>query len=163
MRLGNDYFNAYVMNTQTSAMSQYNNYAFNAFASFNNTTFGSFGNNIYELTGPDDAGTQIDALLRTGMTDFGDSRYKRIHGAYMGYTSDGTVVLRVTTTDSGDKKTYWYRSIAQTANSSRELRIPVGKGLQSRYWQFELINETGADFEIDVLELVPVMLDRRIS
>jgi hypothetical protein len=40
--------------------------------------------------------------------------------------------------------------------------VEVGQGLRSRYWQFELTNVDGGDFELDVLELYPLFLGRRV-
>jgi hypothetical protein len=40
--------------------------------------------------------------------------------------------------------------------------VVPGKGLESRYFQMELANVNGADFEIDRLDLVPINLSRMI-
>jgi hypothetical protein len=40
--------------------------------------------------------------------------------------------------------------------------VKIGKGLRSRYWQFELVNIDGADFDLDTIEFHPVLLTRRV-
>jgi hypothetical protein len=37
----------------------------------------------------------------------------------------------------------------------------MGKGLRSRYFAFELVS-TGQDFDLDTLEFIPLVADRRV-
>ena len=46
-------------------------------------------NGIYVLTGDDSAGTDIDALIKTGLIDFGTSLEKQIPYAYIGLSKSG--------------------------------------------------------------------------
>jgi hypothetical protein len=39
--------------------------------------------------------------------------------------------------------------------------VKMGRGVKSRYWQFTISNVDGADFEIDELVLLPIILKRR--
>jgi hypothetical protein len=43
-----------------------------------------------------------------------------------------------------------------------EQRVDIGRGLRSNYWNFELMNREGADFEIDTIKFMPIVLERRI-
>jgi hypothetical protein len=67
----------------------------------------------------------------------------------------GDYVLRVLTRDG---KTYNYRV---TAADGRSVKINMGKGLRSRYFAFELVS-TGQDFDLDTLEFIPLVADRRV-
>jgi len=71
-------------------------------------------------------------------------------------------VLRVKAVSGGELREHWFTATERTANAPREQVIQLGRGIRSRYWQFELANKDGADFEIDKLELYPVYLNRRV-
>ena len=80
----------------------------------------------------------------------------------MGYTSTGKLVLKVRSVDEGKMTEKWYSATPRVADAPREKVMQPGRGLRSRYWQFELANVDGADFVIDHLELYPVILGRRV-
>ena len=44
-----------------------------------------------------------------------------------------------------------------------ESRVKPGKGYKSVYWQFELVNRNGADFEEKDMTVFPIILQRRIK
>lgn len=154
-------YTAWVVNTESLGISEYSNYPFNSFARLGNTYLGATELGIYALEGDDDAGTSIDSVIRTGLLDFGKGVKKRIPSAYLGYTADGRLILKLSVTDSGDKKEYWYE-LDQSRNAPVVERIKSGKGLKSVYWQFEIINADGIDFELDMVKLYTVLLDRRV-
>jgi len=85
-----------------------------------------------------------------------------VHNGYIGYTSTGRLMLKVRTVSGGELKEQWYEAQELQAQAPREQMLRIGRGLRSRYWQFELVNVDGADFEIDNLELHPVYLNRRV-
>jgi hypothetical protein len=64
--------------------------------------------------------------------------------------------------DNGQLHEHWFKALDLTADTPREQRVLFALGLRSRYWQFELVNVDGADFEIDELELHPLVLTRRV-
>ena len=148
------------MNTERQALTQYSNYAFNSFAKFNGVFLGASDAGVFELNGADDAGTGISAIARTGTTTFGTSHQKRVDRAYIGYRADGELRLRVITNETvAHDYAVNYRAISGIHGA----RVPIGKGLKSRYWQFELQNVGGADFEVDEIEIKPIVLRRRIG
>lgn len=161
IRLPDAEYVAWVVNSENLALSRYSGYAFNSMSAFRNTYLGATDTGIYELEGDDDAGTDIDARIRTGLMEFGSSRKKAMPAAYLGYTADGSLGLKVTTTDGGTRTETWYK-LTVTKDAPDTARIPVGKGLKARYWGFELVNVDSADFEVDHLHLYPVVLTRRI-
>jgi hypothetical protein len=158
-----DVYDAWVLNTQTAAAYQYSNFNFNSFAEFEGKYYGCAETGIYLLEGDDDAGTAISSSLRTGMTNLGTGLQKRITSAYLGYRSDGQMVLKVVSVnEAGQKIEWWYEQVDQDAPAMRSGRIKVGRGLKSVYWAFEISNKDGADFELDVVELYPMVLERRL-
>lgn len=165
-----DDFEGWVLNTrpkgdeQLRGFTTYQDFPFTSFANFNGKQYGASAEGIFELTGNTDDGDPIPAWVRTALFDLESRRDKRMQTMYVGYTSDKRLVAKMITTNGGEKVETWYTMRAiQKAESTREARIEVGKGLHSVYWGFELHNEDGADFTLDVVALWPVYLDRRIT
>lgn len=163
IQVDNGVYTAWVCHTATRAFTQYENYPFNSFAEFDGVYMGCAPDGIYELTGDTDDGDPIQSRIRTALDNMGTGRQKRMPAMYLGYTSTGTVVLKViTTSDAGDKEENWYELAEQPAKATREGRIKVGRGLKSVYWGFELCAKDGAKFSLEDVQLFPMVLDRRI-
>ena len=157
-------YTAYVINTESKAVTQYGNYPFNSFAKLGGRYFGMTPDGIRELEGPDDAGSPIAARFRLAMSSLGTGQMKRMIAAYLGYTSTGELRLKtITVAEDGVKQANHYRLHAQTATSPREARIQIGQGLRSVYWGFEVEAIDGAAFMIDVLDLHPIVVEQRIQ
>jgi hypothetical protein len=73
------------------------------------------------------------------------------------------LLLKTFTTDGGQKIERWYELTDRTADATREARVKFGKGVKARYWQFEVRNIEGSDFSIDQLQVLPLMLSRRVK
>lgn len=147
------------MHTETQALTRYTNYPFNSFARFNGVYLGAKDDGIFALSGANDAGAMIQAAARVGITDFGTSHLKRVDRVYVGYKTNGDMILRVTTED---KTVRDYRMHGLGLFGSHTNIVKFGRGMEARYWQFELRNENGADFELDAMELKPFVLKRRL-
>jgi hypothetical protein len=157
-----DAFTGVIVNTRTFANTEYTGYNFNSICRFMGDYYGAKIDGIYKLTGTDDDGTSISASVMTGLTDFGaKNRYKGLPESFLGLRNDGSMVMKVTTKDrvSGDKKEHWYQ-ITDTSAAIRNVRSKFGKGARAVYWQFELVNNAGADFDLDFVEVYPVILSR---
>lgn len=162
-RLSDDVVTGVVMNTEgEKPLSLYDNYAFNSMCRVGDHYLGARDEGLYLLDGQTDDGDPINAALRTMMIDFGSPRQKRVRSAYLGYTATGKLLLRVRSVDNGALEEQWYEAQELQAQAPRESMIRIGRGLRSRYWQFELVNVNGSDFELDTLELHPVYLNRRV-
>lgn len=164
LRFGGNIYTGWVVNTATKAVSTYTNYPFNSFAVVGHTAFGAADDGLHVLTGDTDNGEQINAAIRTVLSNLGTGRKKRVPDVYLGYTSTGMLVMKVITAEKsdGERTEDWYKLTEQPAGTMREGRIKPGKGLSSVYWAFELVNAGGADFEIDKLDLYPIILERRV-
>lgn len=161
LNFGDTSYVAYIMNAETGALSQYQNYPFNSIANFNGKTYAAAEAGLYEITGDTDAGDDIQAWIRYGLTDFGSDALKRMRSAAIGITSDNQMVLKALYVDGGKKRESWYLLKPQTADSFREGVVEIGQGLMSRYWGFEIHNIEGGDFTLDGIKLYPVVLTRR--
>lgn len=153
---------AWAMNTATRGMTRFTNYPFNSFMTVGDKTYGIAENGRYLLGGSTDAGEPINASIRLGMSSFGSMKLKRIPEAYLGYTADGQMQLKViyASLTDGLREAYVYTLHPQVAGSQREGRIKIGRGLKSVYFDFELVNVDGADFSLDVVTVRPLILDR---
>lgn len=162
---GQDTYTAWVMTPETKALRSYSNWPFNSYAQLDGMALAAGPLGVYRLGGKTDAGAAIMARVRSGLLNFGSMRLKRIDRAYLGYTSSGTLCLRVCAlSETGDKTEYTYKMIAQPSVAPVEGRIPVGRGPRSVYWSFEICNDaTGSDFELHDISVLPMVLTGRIT
>lgn len=151
---------ATVMHTETGALSHYTNFPFNSMCAFNGAYLGASAEGLFVLTGDTDNTTLIQAAARTGITDFGTSFLKRIDRCYVGYRTNGDLVVRVFT-DEVNIRDYLITQYGKAGLHGNHTRI--GKGLAARYWQFEIRNQNGAQFQLNAFELKPTHLRRRIG
>lgn len=159
---GNEYA-GWVLNTATRAPSEYRGFHFDSLVTWQGRTFGAGTGGIFELGGDTDDGDPIQAFIRTGLSDFGTGKLKRLPDLYLGYAGSGDVVLKVIhTSETGEKTEDWYRMDAKTAGAVREGRVQIGRGIKTRYAQFELCNTAGAAIEFADVRLRPLILDRRV-
>ena len=152
---------AIVLNTQTGALSQFCNFHFNSFANFNGVCLAASDDGLFTLTGDTDNGVAIPAAARIGLTDFGTSYSKRIDRCYVGYRADGDMILRVVT-DETQQRDYLLPAYSGAMNLHGN-HVKIGRGTQARYWQFELRNIAGSNFQLNAMELKPTKLRRRIG
>lgn len=162
IRVGDEVIQGWVLSTTDRAFSEYQNFPFNSLMEADGRFFAVAEDGLYELTGDTDEGEPIEALLRTGLLDMGTHFLKDAKSAYIGYTSDGKLVLKVTTVQHGVKEQWWYELKQGEAQSARGGRFTIGRGPRSRYWQFELVNMEGADFNVDEVHIMYSILNRRI-
>ena len=152
------------MNALTHGITEYTNYNFNALANFKGVLFGTNETGLFRLEGDNDDGAMIDAYGRLPMARIANGKQARVDCAYIGYRSNGTLQLKATISDpAGDKVSYVYDLVEQPARTTRSGRIKLGRGMKSAYYGFELINTNGSDFAVDILEIHPLSLDRRIQ
>lgn len=164
LRLGDGEYVGWVLNTATRAATEYTNYPFTSMDGWRGRYFGTLDTGLYELDGDDDDGDPIEASVRTGLMNMGTQRMKRLPSAYIGVKSSGGLALKVVTTEpDGAKVQDWYELTPRASSSAHHQgRIKLGRGLKSVYWSLELVNQAGADFQLDVIELFPMFLDRRL-
>jgi hypothetical protein len=144
-------------------ISEYDNFTFNSMTQFKDKFYGTTDAGLYMMGADTDDSAPITAELSSLMLDLGSSRMKRIRSAYLGYTASNQLVLKVRAVSDGQLSEHWYKARpVAIADAPREGYVRVGQGLRSRYWQFELTNVGGGDFEIDQLELYPLFLNRRV-
>lgn len=164
IRLGENVWLAWVVNTDSRAAWTYENYPFNSFAEFNGRYYGIADDGVHLLSGDDDAGADINARVRLGLNNLGTGKMKRMPSAYIALRTTGEMLLKViTTSPAGEKVENWYRLEHRSAAATRETRVKIGRGIKSVEYDFELVNIDGADFDLADFALYPMVLDRRIG
>lgn len=154
---------AWVLNTESKGLSRYTRYPYNSFAKLGDAYYGAASDGLYRLDGDTDAGVPITARLRLGLYDLGTRKLKRLPEAYLGYSSTGTLLLRVISIEqvTGEKQAAIYQLKPRQAANTRENRFTIGRGIKSVDWDFEIENVNGADFDLTSIEFRPLVLDRR--
>lgn len=160
--LGGEAYQGWAVRTDTLAATEYQQFPFNSMCRLENQYFGASEDGFFLLDGDTDDGQPIQARILTGELDFSTAEMKRIDRAYLGYTTSGDMVLKVIATHAGKKTEYWYRAPMLVRHEPTETRVPIGRGIVSRYLQFELCNVDGADFELDRMDLEVLNLTRRV-
>jgi hypothetical protein len=156
---GRETYSGWVVNAHNFAVTEYTNYEFNSFAKIGGNYFAAGPNGLYQLHSADaDDGVDIDAVLRTGKLNVGDGHQSRVEHAYLGVQSDGQLLLKTVT---GDEKVRWYKS-GTPKTGLDNIRIKLGRGVKSAYWQFEIANIDGQDLEVENMQFFPVILSRRV-
>src|SRR5574337_282954 len=162
IRLGDDVYTGWALNTEDGAVSEFQRYEFNSFCQLQGEYYAAGTDGIYRIGGASDAGEAIVGYLKTGLLDFGSSMQKRMDSAWLAIATDGTVRLKVVTTDGGEAAETWYQVASKDEGAVAEnLRLKIGKGLKSRHWQFELVVEDASEFELEEMQFVPMILSRR--
>lgn len=160
----NDALVAYAVNVNTGAVTTYDNFNINSFARLDGKFYGMTDAGLVELTGDTDNGVAIDATIKLGTSELSTDTVavdtlKRLPTIYLGVNTAGDMALSVT----ANGLTNTYTLAAATSASLHTGRLLLGKGVASRYWDFELTNVAGADFTLDSITLYPVALGRRIT
>ncbi len=161
--LGDAVYGAWVMNAKNlSGTTRYTNYAYNSFATMGGTVLGAKDDGIYSLEASTEDGENIDALVRTGLSDFRKSQKKSIPELFLGTTGGGKLVLKAVTSDGSTKTEAWYEVRASDTRVDGNARAKIGRGLRGAYWQFELLSVDGSELNIDNIEFTPALLQRRL-
>lgn len=148
------------VNLLTLSVTQYCNYDFNSFCRIGDKDYGASDSGIFELTGNDDAGADIDAFFELAISDFGISNVKRLRSVYVGYEAKDD--LLVTIKDNEDNaREYTLSYIDSSYDRQTGGKVSIGRDGLGRYWGFRIDNTNGCYFAIDSIELLAVILERK--
>jgi len=163
LNIGGEVFTGWVLNTDTLAPSEYQfaDRQFNSACKHGSKYLMAAEDGIYEFT--EETGVEsVMTYIKTGKTDFGSDLKKRIVNSYIVYSASGNMVLKVTTSEYGQLQTRNYKMVPPGNSETTDVRrFDLGRGIKSRYWQFELVGD-GVDCDIDEIGMLPVVLSRRI-
>lgn len=157
------------LNMELSAqrISQYLNYNFNSFCKFGDAYLGAGADGIMVLDddggldnagGPGDA-TEIYSFFELSTSDFGSDHQKRLRSIYLGGETDGDLKVSIKNDDRNERLSEV--NVAYTQNYQHSIKVPVSRSGKGRYWMLKLENVDGADFSIDTIAVVPIILNRK--
>ena len=153
-------YRTWTLNLRRGALTEYDSFAFNSYTVFNGVVLAAGPAGVFSLgTQSTDAGTAITARVTTGQDAFGSSVHKRVPRLYTGYDTDGDMLFRVITTEGGSRT---YSLPDNGVRGIQQRRVPIGKGVKSSRFQFEVENVNGADFSISDILAYPTKLRRRV-
>lgn len=163
LTLDNGQYVAWTINAGSGGVSTFDNYRFNSYAQVGGVYYGASPDGLFRLDGDTDDGDIIAARLRLGMDQMGSRLEKSFSEVYVGYTGTGEMLLRVIITDdgSGQKIAGEYLMRPRPAAGRRESRFEPGKGLKAVYFDFEIENLRGADFDLSAVDFQPMFSNRR--
>ena len=147
----------WAINTRTNAVTEYTNYNFNSFAPFGLKYIAAASDGIYELDGENDDGESIIADIISGYMQLNNTKMAGLKGVYLAVRGVGQWYLKLI---AGNGLTYTYQLTVQPGLMNT--KVNIGKGLRTRYMAFQLTSIDGSDFDLDSLEFVPMLSDRRV-
>ena len=127
---------------------------FNSACMFDGVPLGATASGLYRIGGYTDHGTAIPALIRSGMLDLGTERIKRFRFFYFGLQASGALKLTVLC-DGTDAASY---TVNGGNGGAREVRVPISRTYQGRYWQWQVENVSGSFFALYSVKALPVVL-----
>jgi hypothetical protein len=157
-----------VTNLLTKSVTFYKAYPFNSFAQIGDSYFAAGPNGFYKLeldpavTDGDFDGTvlnPIDAVFRFGENSLGSEMQKRVSDCYAAMRAESVMTVRVYV-DEADPMEYTLDPVNTATVKQR--RVPIGKGAKGKYWQFEVENNAGGNFDFDTINIAAVPLSRRL-
>lgn len=154
-------FSAWVMNTESTAMSRYANLPVHSIAVIGGKVLGLGEGGLYEMAGTTDDDEAIESSVRTGKLTLGFDALKQLGDVVIGYICAGVMQVRISCYGHPVKGTFTYPLPAREAESPRANRLTPGKGMRSRYFQFEFFSD-GAAFDIDTATVDVAVNTRRV-
>lgn len=153
-------YSAYALNTESRALTTYSGMSIKGLAKFNGVYLAAGPGGLFVLDGDTDAGVLINASARLAATDFGDPHIKRVEAMYVQYRTTGDLALKVILNEHEE---YEYTLPAAGHATLAPQRVKIGRGAKGLYWQFDIANRDGADFEFDSLSVEPLVTSRKVG
>jgi len=148
-------YSSWVMNSENFAVSNYD-FSFTHSATFGQDSLFADSTGLYILEGDSDDGVDIESSITTASMDLGTTNLKRVNKLYLGTNANKLVVVaRVE-----NKYSARYKMIHNDDFIGLRM-IDLGKGLKGYLWQFRLQNMDNSEFDIDDIEILPMVLGRK--
>lgn len=153
-------FTSWVMNTRNLNLTGYTNFQFNSYVKFNGQTFAAGPNGIMQLGGSNDAGTPINAVVRTGNLDDKSGQLLRALEVLAMVASSGPIRISLIKEDGS---VFPYTAQYTGIPTMVQVRVTPGKGLRALHYRVEIANIGGAAFELGPITLKLKALERRLG
>jgi hypothetical protein len=145
------------LNLKRVALSQYGEFNFNSMAVMNGVPIGASSDGIFSLFDAEkDNGTYIASIIETVLSNFGVISKKKPRRLYVSLEASGALLIKLKV-DDGDYKNY---SFNPKVLGQKEHRTPlsVTSFQKGDYWMVRIENVDGADFSIDDLSGLFIIL-----
>ncbi len=147
----------YVVN-EDNETTRYEHWSFESYAAFKGMHLGCNADGIYVLSGDNDDGEPIEAMINFGKQQFNTPQLKRVPYVYASLAGDGDVYLQVS---YNEDEQYQYPA-RKVDEYNATARFDLGRGIKANYLTFELYNENGSKFDLRNLWIYLTELSRRI-
>lgn len=156
----------WVVNSETKMHSTYKNWAANSHGVFNGVELVAMADGIYELgaSDGDETDTAYDPIVGKvywAPSDMGTDKQKRIDAAYVRLRRSGELLRLVAITDEATRREYT-EDVRGFPLLTHPKRVLFTRGLQGRIWQIGFENIDGGDFSLEDIEIIPIILSRRL-
>lgn len=151
-------FETWVINAVTFAHANYSNYGFNSFIELNGTVYGLDSSGIHALTGSTDNGTAISASAKWGVVNLGTDQKKIVDGGYLHCRMAESLVVGLAA-EEGTR--YPYTATDHGKAGIHAERWKAAKGIKGVFFQPDIANVSGSDFDFAQLDLSVNKLQRR--
>lgn len=144
------------VNLFIKAPSQYIGFDFNSYANFNGKQLAtSLTEGLCQMCcGDDDEGDDIVAYFSPIKTDLGIKNPKKLRYVYFGFKSAKAMLLEVSA-DDGVVRSY---TIPANTDGQQRVRVTIDMNKKGRYWNFKIKNVNGYDFDMDNIQVLPIIL-----
>lgn len=150
----------YVVNAETGAVSTYVfTPALSGMTDYRGVLYLAGPDGLYALDAAQDEDGAVVWAIRTGFSNLGTDRLKRIRDINVLARTEGDTTVQVIADRYGEKQEWNYRMPALTRDSYRDGLVKVGRGVRSVYYAFGLRGVGPA--EIDQLRIGVEPLSRR--
>jgi len=129
---------------------------FNSYANVHGVQVAAGADGFFQLfANALDGSTAISASFTLARTDFGSINPKRMAYLYIGYEADGDLQV----TAWANEVLVGVYDIPAGKTGQQRHRVKLGEGAYGEYWEFKFSNVDGADFSIDHVEVVPIIMN----
>lgn len=142
------------INLKNKAISQ-TTAQFNSMCRLGDVYLGATEDGLFTIGGSSDDSDEIQALIRSGMFDFGTEKKKRIRYFYFGLECYGALKLSVLC-DGVVAGTY---TVSKTTGV-QDIDVAISRAHIGRYWQWQIENIDGAFFALYSVKAIPIILNR---
>jgi len=148
-----------VMNQKNFAITEYANFNFNSLVQVGDRIFLASETGLYLMGGENDAGTDIDARVRTVLDDFGSSNIKNVPDAYISCRASENIMV-ATVEDDGTLSSE--QEVICGNPDLKNKKVNFARGKKQRYWGVEIRNTNGGTLDIDGIDLNAAVLRRKV-
>ena len=144
------------LNRKALAPTQLQGLPFNSMVTFKGRALGAAADGIHAFNECNDE--EVDAFIETPLSDWGSSNQKRVRRVYLSGEFAGSSMVVKTKNREGNERQY----LAMSSRAGEDsIFANVGRDGKGRHWSFRIENIDGADFSIDTISVIPIILNRR--